>query len=1060
MNMISTGAFQTEMDSSIKENTTLKKLVSLWEKKNSKTARAGGVSLMALSLAACGGEDTTPFSQADVDSAKTAASTAATTAALTGSDGTVHATVDAAVTSNDATVTAAATTAALTATDGTIYTDVNAAVTAGSNLSNSDAVTAALTGSDGTVHASVDAAVTSNDAAVTTAATTAAEATLMAGVAGFDTIAALSAAYNNAIAAAPATSAALTTSPDSVMGTVGNDAVTGSGTTYTTGDVIIDSNTSDADTLTITSLDDVSATPTVSGFETVTFNLDASTTSGTATSYEVDVANITNGNIVLDVVKAATTVTSVSVTNVAAGATVSSDLSTFLLVNAQNDADITISALSTGTTTITDVTAVSMDDLTINAAGALVLTDAEADEDIIINGEGAVTITDINPDNVATTNTLTVNAKGTVTITATQHGGALDVTTTTGNIVVTDADAHTGAGNLTASNGNVTVTSSDASTGTLTISATGDGDANAAAADGDITVTSADGYTTANLTASGGISVTQMDAVTSMTLTAGQASDLQDVAGVTALTLASTGSTATRFTAETGQNALNAVDTITFTGSGDTTLRLDATDIVVAAASTAGGTTAAAVIATDSSSGNSRIEIMEAITSQTIDLSALAVDEIALGATSTITGSLTLASGANLVIAADQTALILTAAAVAGNTATVTIEDNSTAVDTDAHDLTSLTTTNIANLTLQVDDTERVAGVKATTVNVGTANTLTLSGAGNLLVGTSITAKDVVSNGYTGKADIKLVNSIGTDFTTGSGDDTFRGDGTGFAAKLDGGAGVDTLITGTTEDYSGVALSLSNIEKVDASSSGTVFAANQVSGQTILFFGDGAADTVAINATVGTGETIDMSNSDVAVIAVTVTGSNGADTITGSATGAMTLAGGSGIDIIAGGAAADFLNGGAGADTLTGGGGVDTFEYQTVDTSTAAAMDTIKDFTTGATGDLLNFDTTGDDNTTNDAAVAGNVANQIASGMATGTLATAIAADTTIAAAITEFLAASSFANNDVGGFVFGGDTYVVHADAANAAGNIVKLEGVVATSIAESGTTDSYIIT
>jgi len=119
MNMISTGGFLNEMNASGKQSELVKKLVGAWEKKNSKVARAGGVSLMALSLAACGSDDDTPFSQVDVDAGKAAA----TTAALTGTDGTVHATVDAAVTSNDATVT----TAALTGADGTIHASVDAA---------------------------------------------------------------------------------------------------------------------------------------------------------------------------------------------------------------------------------------------------------------------------------------------------------------------------------------------------------------------------------------------------------------------------------------------------------------------------------------------------------------------------------------------------------------------------------------------------------------------------------------------------------------------------------------------------------------------------------------------------------------------------------------------------------------------------------------------------------------------------------------------------------------------------------------------------------------------
>ena len=56
MNMISTGSFLLETDVSKKQSELVKKLTAAWEKKNSKTARAGGASLMALSLAACGGD--------------------------------------------------------------------------------------------------------------------------------------------------------------------------------------------------------------------------------------------------------------------------------------------------------------------------------------------------------------------------------------------------------------------------------------------------------------------------------------------------------------------------------------------------------------------------------------------------------------------------------------------------------------------------------------------------------------------------------------------------------------------------------------------------------------------------------------------------------------------------------------------------------------------------------------------------------------------------------------------------------------------------------------------
>ena len=69
MNMISTVPFYGQTDGTSKQAELVRKLTAAWEKKNSKTARAGGVSLMALSLAACGGSDDTPFSQADIDAA-------------------------------------------------------------------------------------------------------------------------------------------------------------------------------------------------------------------------------------------------------------------------------------------------------------------------------------------------------------------------------------------------------------------------------------------------------------------------------------------------------------------------------------------------------------------------------------------------------------------------------------------------------------------------------------------------------------------------------------------------------------------------------------------------------------------------------------------------------------------------------------------------------------------------------------------------------------------------------------------------------------------------------
>jgi hypothetical protein len=75
MNMISTGAFLNEMDASNMQPTVAEKFAAVWEKKNAKAARAGGVSLMALSLAACGGSSSTTTTTTDTSTDTTADTT-------------------------------------------------------------------------------------------------------------------------------------------------------------------------------------------------------------------------------------------------------------------------------------------------------------------------------------------------------------------------------------------------------------------------------------------------------------------------------------------------------------------------------------------------------------------------------------------------------------------------------------------------------------------------------------------------------------------------------------------------------------------------------------------------------------------------------------------------------------------------------------------------------------------------------------------------------------------------------------------------------------------------
>jgi hypothetical protein len=67
------------MDASNKQETVAEKFARVWEKKNSKAARAGGVSLMALSLAACGSSSDTTTTTTGSESSGSTDSTDSTT---------------------------------------------------------------------------------------------------------------------------------------------------------------------------------------------------------------------------------------------------------------------------------------------------------------------------------------------------------------------------------------------------------------------------------------------------------------------------------------------------------------------------------------------------------------------------------------------------------------------------------------------------------------------------------------------------------------------------------------------------------------------------------------------------------------------------------------------------------------------------------------------------------------------------------------------------------------------------------------------------------------------
>jgi hypothetical protein len=465
MNMISTGAFQTEMGASDKQSSLVNKLVTAWEKKNSKTARAGGVSLMALSLAACGSSDDTSdavsYTQAQLDTAALAATTAAQAAAATAAaaaataaasdkssavaSATTVAEAAAATAAAAATVAAAsdkasAVAAATTAAEAAAATAAAAAATAAAS-DKAAAVAGAKTASDGTTYATIDAAITSNDAAIASAATAAAEIAAAATAASVkeaadQALATLQAAYDNLTKAKESNFTAV--DGESPGTTSNNDtftavvSATNALNTFQSNDTLADLSSADADTLTVTADGDITVTPTISGIETININVDALSSGADVTDFDVALTNFSAGAVInIDSVQASSIISTVTFTN-DKGHT----------INTSADFTGLTSALSADGDGIYNMSSVgdSVNPTTITVTGAA--------DTITIDSKGFIGVTAL-----AVTDLVNVTAVNNVTITDTTASAGLFVTAG-GNVTITDANSATVV-NITAS-GSVT----------------------------------------------------------------------------------------------------------------------------------------------------------------------------------------------------------------------------------------------------------------------------------------------------------------------------------------------------------------------------------------------------------------------------------------------------------------------------------------------------------------------------------------------------------------------------------------------------------------------------
>ncbi|MCR9140233.1 MAG: hypothetical protein NXI27_29930 [Alphaproteobacteria bacterium] len=883
----------------------------------------------------------------------------ATTAALTDADGEVYDDVDAAIVSNDAQVLLDA----ITAVDATAETVQDVA---------DNATTAALTDADGEVYDDVDAAITSNDDAATDAN--------VAAQTDFSTLAELVTAYD-ALANPEGGTFGLTTDANTVIGQGAGDVITGTQTTYTSDDIIVDAGTNDSDTLTINATADVTNTPTVFGIENLNYTLQAFGAAGGgdgATVFEVDVANVRSGTVTLDVDQVGSSIASAAVENIATGMTiVGSDDFTNLDISAADNADVSVQLLGSDVdlddTTTTDNGGTAIDDLSITASGD-VNVDTENDGALTITAAGDITIAD-----------------------ADAAAGVVTATSTAGSVTVTTADA-TDTLILTATD-EVVVTGATAAT-TVTVSAAGTGVTGSGTTASTVTATA---MTT--LSVSGNSAALYVDASESDLLGAVVATGEQNV------------------TVEVDGDELKDITDFSFTDNttaGTTTLNI---------AAVAGGTVDLVDAGADiiRLSADMNADDLDMATGATVDINS---DQTALNFDGVFLTRAT--NELNLSIAEDGddtdsysvTALDVDAIATV-NLSVAEASDDGTGGDTNG--VTEVTTVDVGTGTLNV--TSGSASLDLNSVTAGAFNASGYAGVIDIaLVGVATVANVTTGSG----ADI--ITQTTADLTTGgytinagAGDDSITllesAD-----SSVDGGDDNDTVVL--DGDYTQEAITLTSVETLDVDTDSTAtnmrVDSSMLSGGTFIVTdsSDGDDDVAIIadeattnlsgltvdSATVGAfvydgstlGSVFGMSFTGSSISDEVTTGANadvittgegddtvvdagaGADIITLGAGDDVVTDAGTGADVIDGGTGNDTIEGGAGGDIITTGAGDDTIVIASGN-SVESDFDSIRDFESSAASDFdtIQLDDTSDDAGTADAGVVLQIHGDIAAGAGT-----------------------------------------------------------------------------
>ena len=888
------------------------KLVKAWESKNAKNAaKAGGISLMALSLAACGGSSSTP------DSGNGSGS---------GSGNTPDANKTIAITSN-----------VFTPEAGGSGNDAFAAGISGTTQQ----ITSLHTVNGGTGTDSILMTLNANVAPTLTSI----ENITVSSAAAVTLDLADSSGVVSVVNKGSSDTVTVSNIGSSVTSVTLSSTANGGTFNYTASTV---TGTADAKVVNVSGLS--GGTLTIgAGIEELTLNGSGSASTIAALSTGANTLNITGDQAVT--ITAANTVAETISAGTATGAvTVTSNNTNATSVTTGSGADVVV---MTGGAVLTDTIALGAGNDKITFTANL------DDADIVGGGEGTDTLIATSADLLALTTALAANdnisgfekiefsdsvANGsTLTVASVQKTGVdtvvLDALGTAGTLAVNFV---AGANNLELAGvlgGELTVDAAGtATTDAITISNT---DA-AADAFSDENIVSTD-FETLNIVTSGtGANTPQVIADITMTASTGGTTTVKfsgtneiAVDAVTAAVIDASGLTAQTTETPTFTMTTAAVGVTTITGSdGDDVLRGDAASTINGGAGIdtiiggtgndtlnggAGNDTITINTGDDTVDGGAGDDVVVAAdntSAKDVIVGGDGTDTFAISAAVSAATSIGVSGFEELRFDATATqdmALFTknsTFTAIDANTAAAVVVNNASSSIAQLHSSTTGSTVTIARLVdttadkLSVfaqDDLSTDDGVTTyTALVVGDEEELTFtsgSNAGEDLTVTDLTAGDVTKITLTGTADAKIVNDLNTETAL---------------ATVDA-----TGLTGAAE----------------------VHATGSLTAVTMTAGAGGAEFSGGIRADILTGG----AGADI------LHGDNGADTISGGG-GIDNILGEAGADIINGGDGADVIAGGAGADTITGGAGADEFDYadDTTTVVTVAGADTITDFTTGS----------------------------------------------------------------------------------------------------------------